>query len=600
MCAVFLRSRKLFHFLSKIPAVPVNRNALIRYKTIDNCLRNRYRDWTLDDLIEACSDALYEYEGIDKGVSRRTVQMDIQMMRSEKLGYSAPIIVRDKKYYAYEDPDYSITNIPLTDQDLGKLSEVVDILKQFKGFNHFQDLGGMVERLEDKIHVSKTKERPLISFEKNENLKGLEFIDRLFQLLSKKETTRMTYQSFKARNPYTYTLHPAMLKEYRNRWFVLGKTDENKRFQLFALDRIMKLEKCETPLLPFNEVELETYFDNVIGVSVSQGLDAEEIVIWVDHQHAPYLFTKPLHHSQKLIEKNNNGYIISIKVQLNFELEREILGYGDRVKILSPVKFRNAIKQKLRDAMDLYETELSSKMLVNLPRIIRHKGCSVLNKVYSTREVNRMNKCIKDFRKKSGTDHNFAIRRLLQEIPQLSDYIFNARLEKVLEAIGSNLFLVKAILFDKAPDDNWYVTWHQDKTIAVDKKMDLDGYSGWTKKEDAFGVIPPFDVLNQIFTLRIHLDDTDERNGALKIYPSSHKKIFSDDEKGLLIDNSLPQSIDVLAGGLHIMKPLLLHASAKSTVQRRRRVMHLEFTSQELPSGLNWSERMEVNSRKDF
>lgn len=92
--------------------MPDNRNALIRYRTLDNCLRNRYRQWTLEDLIEACSEALYEYEGIDKGVSRRTVQMDLQMMRSDKLGYNAPIVVIDKKYYMYEDLEYSITNIP--------------------------------------------------------------------------------------------------------------------------------------------------------------------------------------------------------------------------------------------------------------------------------------------------------------------------------------------------------------------------------------------------------------------------------------------------------------------------------------------------------
>nr|MBX2840503.1 phytanoyl-CoA dioxygenase [Flammeovirgaceae bacterium] len=99
--------------------MPVNRNALIRFKTIDKCLQNHYRKWTLDDLIDACSEALYEYEGIDKGVSKRTVQADIQMMRSDKLGYNAPIIVEERKYYAYEDKEYSITNIPLTDQDLG-------------------------------------------------------------------------------------------------------------------------------------------------------------------------------------------------------------------------------------------------------------------------------------------------------------------------------------------------------------------------------------------------------------------------------------------------------------------------------------------------
>lgn len=202
--------------------MPVNRNALIRNKTIDNCLRNRYRKWTLEDLIDACSDALYEYEGIDKGVSRRTVQMDIQMMRSEKLGYNAPIIVIDKKYYTYEDPEYSIINIPITDQDLSKLTKVVDILKQFKGFTHFQELSGMVQKLEDKIHVSKTKDRPIIDLEKNENLKGLEFIDPIYQAIANKKCIEITYQSFRARMSSKFMFHPAILKEFRNRWFVLG------------------------------------------------------------------------------------------------------------------------------------------------------------------------------------------------------------------------------------------------------------------------------------------------------------------------------------------------------------------------------------------
>ena len=72
-----------------------NKNALIRYKTIDKCLQNQYRQWTLEDLIEACSEALFEYEGRENSVSKRTIQMDIQLMRSEKLGYNAPIVVYD-------------------------------------------------------------------------------------------------------------------------------------------------------------------------------------------------------------------------------------------------------------------------------------------------------------------------------------------------------------------------------------------------------------------------------------------------------------------------------------------------------------------------
>ena len=108
--------------------MPANKNALIRYKTIDNCLRNRYRRWTIDDLVDACSEALYDMEGITKGVCTRTVQMDIQIMRSDKLGYNAPIEVYDKIYYRYADPDYSITEMPLSVDDCKLIKEAIALL----------------------------------------------------------------------------------------------------------------------------------------------------------------------------------------------------------------------------------------------------------------------------------------------------------------------------------------------------------------------------------------------------------------------------------------------------------------------------------------
>ena len=128
----------------------LNKNALIRYKTIDKCLQNPYRTWTLEDLIDACTEALYEYEGKDALVSKRTVQLDIQNMRSDKLGYNAPILVYDRKYYKYDIEDYSITNIPITETDMNILSETVEMLKQFKDFSLFSDLGGIIQKLKTK------------------------------------------------------------------------------------------------------------------------------------------------------------------------------------------------------------------------------------------------------------------------------------------------------------------------------------------------------------------------------------------------------------------------------------------------------------------
>ncbi len=108
--------------------MPANKNALIRYKTIDRCLRNRYRRWTIDDLVDACCDALLDMEGITKGVCARTVQMDIQIMRSDKLGYNAPIVVYDKIYYTYADPGYSITEMPLSMDDCKLIKEAITLL----------------------------------------------------------------------------------------------------------------------------------------------------------------------------------------------------------------------------------------------------------------------------------------------------------------------------------------------------------------------------------------------------------------------------------------------------------------------------------------
>ena len=128
--------------------MPVNKNALIRYKTLDRCLRNKYRRWTLDDLVEACSDALYEMEGISRGVSVRTVQADMQVMRSDKLGFNAPIEVYDTKYYRYADPDYSINDSPL-DEDMYELVE--QAVNMLKTQNVPGELGNILSKVKDKL-----------------------------------------------------------------------------------------------------------------------------------------------------------------------------------------------------------------------------------------------------------------------------------------------------------------------------------------------------------------------------------------------------------------------------------------------------------------
>ncbi|MCB0549040.1 MAG: WYL domain-containing protein [Phaeodactylibacter sp.] len=336
--------------------MPVNRNALIRYKTIDQCLQNRYRRWTLEQLIDACSEALYEYEGISKGVSRRTVQADIQIMRSDKLGYNAPIVVVEKKYYTYEDPDYSITNVPISGQDLGRLQEAVEFLKQFQGFSHFRELDGMVQKLEGHVYAQKTKQRPVIDFERNENLKGLEYLDPLYRAIIRKLVVEVDYRSFRAREANTLVFHPYLLKEFNNRWFVLGKKQGQSKLLILALDRIESLSPPSgatfTELPGFDPAE---YFKDVIGVTVNEGNRPRNIRIWVDRQNAPYVLTKPLHSSQEVIEERQDGVVVNIRVKHNFELERRILGFGPAMEVLQPARLRRQIRAQLERAFRRYE-----------------------------------------------------------------------------------------------------------------------------------------------------------------------------------------------------------------------------------------------------
>lgn len=335
--------------------MPINKSALIRYKTIDNCLQNRFRKWTLDDLVEACADALYEYEGMAKGIGRRTIQLDIQNMRSEKLGYNAPIVVIDKKYYCYSEKNYSITNTPLTKQDLGTLNEVVEILKQFKGFGYFQELNGMIARLEDKVYKQQHKGQSFIDFEKNELLKGLNHIDPLHKAIINRKTIEITYQSFKARTAQAILFYPYLLKEYRNRWFVLGVNKKGKNTMILALDRIDHFKEHDSEKYQKAPFDITTYFNDVIGVTKLGNQRSQKIVMKIANDHAPYIITKPIHSTQVIHKKEEKETIFSIDVVWNFELEREILGFGEHIKVLSPKRLVNSIISRAKKSLSQYE-----------------------------------------------------------------------------------------------------------------------------------------------------------------------------------------------------------------------------------------------------
>jgi predicted DNA-binding transcriptional regulator YafY len=338
--------------------MPINRNALIRYRTIDKCLQNRRRKWTIEDLINACNEALYEYEGQDRPVSLRTIRLDLQAMRSDKLGYNAPIIVKDKKFYSYEDSAYSITNIPLSSQDLGVLQEVSQLLRQFKGFSHFNEMSEMINRLEDKIYSEKYHLPAVIDFEKNERMAGMEWLDIFYKAIISRTTVHLTYQSFKARSANGFIFYPYLLKEYRNRWFVLGIKQQGKEIITFALDRVRMVRLMPEELFREEKnFDAHDYFNPILGVTRNIGEPSIRVLFWASAAHAPYIKTKPIHHSQQIVEEVKTGTHFSIEVVPNFELERELIGFGEGLKVLSPNSLVRRIKRKVNLMYELYRTD---------------------------------------------------------------------------------------------------------------------------------------------------------------------------------------------------------------------------------------------------
>ncbi|MGN6291176.1 MAG: phytanoyl-CoA dioxygenase family protein [Chitinophagaceae bacterium] len=227
---------------------------------------------------------------------------------------------------------------------------------------------------------------------------------------------------------------------------------------------------------------------------------------------------------------------------------------------------------------------------------IIERGFSIIPGIFEREELNTIPRLIdqvdsfrSSFRK---TDDLFAIRRFLKEVPSVKEVLLVKKLVSIIEQIfGTNYFLVKSIYFDKPGASNWFVSYHQDLTISVDRKVETEGFGPWTIKQDQFGVQPPLEILESIFTIRVHLDDTDENNGALRVVPGSHGKgIYRPETINWASETEVTCSVP--AGGIMIMRPLLLHASSRTINQSRRRVIHLEFCNRELPAPLEWAERV--------
>ena len=332
-----------------------NKHAQIRYKVLDSCFRNTGRNYSFEDLMNACNDALAEIDPKSGGISVRTLRDDIAFIESDA-GWSADIErvkAGKKSYYRYRDPNFSINNQPLNQTELTQINSALEIISRFNGMPQFAWVNEIVTKINNGFEMQDNTSS-IISFDSNQYLKGIEHLGELFNAINGGKAIKMVYRPFKSDHDIDLVLHPYYLKQYNNRWFLFGLNDKYKSISNMALDRIVSFEAITLKFIKNKSINFNEYFEDIIGVTMPDKGKLVKIELLFTNEEAPYVLTKPIHGSQKKKKHDENGLILTIEVIPNIEFEKLILSFGDKVKVMSPKKIADLFKSKYISATKLY------------------------------------------------------------------------------------------------------------------------------------------------------------------------------------------------------------------------------------------------------
>ena len=334
--------------------MPTNKNASIRYQTLDKCFRDRYHKYNIDDLIAKCNEALQYYNGYGS-VSKRQIFDDIKYMESSS-GWNVPLLRKKNgysTYYCYDNPDFTINAQPLTDDEAQQLETAILTLSRFRAIPCNEWIEDVISNLEWRFNL-KRSEHNIIAFEQNEQLRGLQYLSPIIDATIHQQVLKITYQSYKELSvERILTVHPYFLKEYNNRWYLIARDNEKGYICNLALDRVHAIEQDETISFEPTDIDFDTYFDNVIGVSIcDETVSKEHVVLKTSTRQFSYIVSKPLHPSQEVV--NEEEHIISIDVKPNYELDYHILSLGSAIEVLEPASYRAHIREEIDEMYKKY------------------------------------------------------------------------------------------------------------------------------------------------------------------------------------------------------------------------------------------------------
>ncbi|MFI5151476.1 MAG: helix-turn-helix transcriptional regulator [Bacteroidia bacterium] len=335
--------------------MPANKEALIRYRIIDGALRDKQKPYpTLGEIVQLCESVL------GTSFSESTIQKDIYSLRFDAaLNYNAPIeFSKAHRGYRYTDPNYTISSIALSGDEINAIELAAGILEQFKGTQLYADFDNAVEKILQTLSIRKILKseqvEKIIQVEKVSYFKGIESLATLIDFIRKSQAITFEYQSFERETPLMHTISPYLLKEYRNRWYLVGLHSHYKQIRTFGIDRMSNIKASKEKFEVLNGFDPVTFFKYAFGISILSN-KPEDVVLSFTPFQGKYIKSQSLHHTQEILADNKKELKVKIRVLVSYELQMQILSYGDQVKVLKPASLVKEIKEMHCRALKQYK-----------------------------------------------------------------------------------------------------------------------------------------------------------------------------------------------------------------------------------------------------
>ncbi|MEN7547335.1 WYL domain-containing protein [Rapidithrix thailandica] len=334
--------------------MPSSKLAFFRYLLIDRMLRNKMKKYpTKEEILEACHDKF--------GVrSISTIEKDLSAMRLE---FDAPIEYSKRyKGYYYTDLSFKLLSVNLSDENLVALKFVETFLEEFRAMPIFSEFSDAVDKVLDGLEITRTFNNQVtpigefVQIDKSAYVKGSDILSKLIKIVSDQHVVKIQYQKFGSSKTKAYTVHPYLLKEYSDLWYLIGYVEEYQQVRTFGIDRISEFEDLERAIISKEEVnfDAESFFMYCLGITALDE-SPNDVVLSFAPRQGYYLKTQPIHSSQEIMVDSEEEFRIRLKLVNNFELKKWILSFGSDVEVVSPEELRKDIREEITKSIDLYQ-----------------------------------------------------------------------------------------------------------------------------------------------------------------------------------------------------------------------------------------------------